>query len=174
MLIRCPTNECRDGVRLEFTLIYSQNTKRYSIFVGGKELKLDYLGLRPTADLTRRFTQGLSRVMHHLQPCQGSDTDLSQLPGLECKIMESKKVSLFTHEYIGQAQRVKRFFSKKCLGVLAITCEVENKICGQCSNDLYQVRMNYQKKVALARGRVAEQAIAAVLATKNNTEKDDN
>ena len=131
--IEMPSNLMLNGEMAVFKCIYSRNTGFYRLLFRDIELASTSLGLSSYSSWDQMFVTGIYRVSQGFVLCRGRKVSLPKGRKESGNLMTALISEVGPHFDEDVVT-----FSKNCLGVLPITCELKNNTCTQCIHDINQ------------------------------------
>ena len=148
---------------LEFKCFVNMDTYKYWITVRGIELDTNFLGLSQTCKYDQLFVTGLYKICTNLNICKGKET--SKIP----EDYQGTKIQIVDIGDLGHDEQVenarKTWYSRRCKGVLQITCQKTNFTCSSCIHDV--------NNAVRALEATEEDEEVMILSTSQNTSQDD-
>ena len=131
--IEMPSNLMMNGEMAVFKCIYSRNTGFYRLLFQDIELASTSLGLSTYSSWDQMFVTGIYRIAQGFVLCRGRKVSLPK-----GRKESGNLITALISEVGPHFEEDIVTFSKNCLGVLPITCELKNYTCTQCIHDINQ------------------------------------
>ena len=133
-IIYLPTMIFMDKDLIEYKIVYSLSTQKFNVYVR-EDIELDSAeyGLSEYADLDQVFVDGMDTFVRSLVLCKGK----------QVKIDEGRKTDVPMKHTLGvlgadgkEENRLDRWYSRNCKGVMPFLHEHNNRTCAKCNRDL--------------------------------------
>ena len=133
-IIYLPTTIFMDKELIEYKIVYSLSTQKFNVYVRD-DIELDNAeyGLSEFADLDQIFIDGMDTFVRSLVLCKGKQVEID----------EGRKTDVPMKHTLGvlgadgkEENRLDRWYSRNCKGVMPFLHEHNNRTCAKCNRDL--------------------------------------
>ena len=160
-----PTMFVYNSERQEFKIFYSQNTSKYWILFRDIDIPTTEYGIGSFSEFDQMFIASIQRICQGLVICQGRSVVLPAGRKTSTNLFEATIGSVGPNNTV--MDQCVSVFSKNCIRVLPLTCELKNKTWRFCVHDINQ------RICQLAKGGFLTQEKAAKMLKRQPSEEDE-
>ena len=120
----------------EFLIIHNGITKQFWMHFGGTKLDNKTLGLGSYSEMDQMFINSIATICKSFVICEGKAIDLPEGRSASRNLVQTFIGRLGPNN---QTQNViSTYYSKNCFKILPLSCELNNRTCQQCIQDIHQ------------------------------------
>ena len=129
-----PTTIFLDSDIIEYKVVYSLSTQAFNVYVRG-DIMLDsaLYGLSEYADFDQIFVDGIDTFIKSLVLCKGKTVKIDESSA--SGVPEKHTLGVLGQDGT-EINRLERWFSRNCIGLMPFLHEHENSTCSKCNRDL--------------------------------------